>query len=71
MVARDSSGKPYGIEIQKTNEGAGTRIPRYNFALLDANESVPGDDTEKLSETYVIFITENDIYEEGLPLYPI
>ena len=59
IAARDSSGKPYDIEIQKVNEGAGARRARYNS----------GDDTEKLSETYVIFITENDIYEEGLPLY--
>ena len=40
---------------------------RYSFA----DELLPGDDTEKLPETYVIFITENDIYKEGLALYKI
>ena len=38
---------------------------------MDADELLPGDDTEKLPETYVIFITENDIYKEGLALYKI
>ena len=38
---------------------------------MDADELLPGGDTEKLPETYVIFITENDIYKEGLALYKI
>ena len=31
----------------------------------------PGDDFKDLAETYVIFITENDVFEAGLPIYHI
>jgi len=71
VFARDSKGKPYDIEVQRADKGAGAKRARYNSALMDADELLPGDDTEKLPETYVIFITENDIYKEGLALYKI
>ena len=30
---------------------------------MDANSILPGDDTVMLPETYVVFITENDVFE--------
>ncbi len=39
--------------------------------MMDANLLKKGEDFDKLPETWVIFITENDIMEKGLPLYPI
>ena len=71
IYARDSSDKPYDIEIQRAKDGAGAKRARYNSALMDAREILPGDDTEKLPETYVIFITEKDFYGEAKPLYKI
>ena len=44
---------------------------RYNSSLLDANVTEPGDNYENLAETYVIFITENDVLKAGLPIYHI
>jgi len=38
---------------------------------MDANSILLGDDTEMLPETYVIFITENDVLEGALPIYHI
>ena len=38
---------------------------------MDADITIPGADAENLPETYVIFITENDIYKKGKPLYKI
>lgn len=38
---------------------------------MDANITEPGDDYENLAETYVIFITENDVLKAGLPIYHI
>lgn len=69
--AEDSIGKVYNIEIQNTDSGAGARRARYNSALMDADATVPKMDTEKLSETYVIFITANDVLGGGIPLYHI
>ena len=71
MFAVDSEQKPYDIEIQRADEGAGARRARYNSAMMDADETVTGMDTENLPESYVIFITENDIYGKSQPLYKI
>ena len=69
--AEDSSGKIYDIEIQNADSGAGARRARYNSALMDAGTTVPMMNTENLPETYVIFITANDVLGEELPLYHI
>lgn len=71
IFARDSKGKPYDIEIQRADKGAGAKRARYNASLMDADETVPGMDPEKLPESYVIFITEHDIFKKGLPVYHI
>lgn len=71
MFAVDCEQKPYDIEIQRADEGAGARRARYNSAMMDADETVTGMDTENLPESYVIFITENDIYGKSQPLYKI
>ena len=39
--------------------------------MLDANIIEPGEEFEKLPETYVIFITENDVLGGNLPIYHI
>ena len=71
VYAKDSKGKLYDIEIQRADKGAGAKRARYNSALMDADATVPGMDPENLPESYVIFITENDIYKKGKPLYKI
>lgn len=71
VYAKDNKGKPYDIEIQRSDKGAGAKRARYNSALMDADITEPGEKAEKLSESYVIFITENDIYKKGKPLYKI
>ena len=38
---------------------------------MDSRELAKGEDFSKLPETWVIFITENDIYGEGFPLYHV
>lgn len=71
VYAKDNKGKPYDIEIQRSDKGAGAKRARYNSALMDADITEPGEEAEKLPESYVIFITENDIYKKGKPLYKI
>lgn len=67
----DVSDKRYDVEMQKADSGAKPKRARYNSSLMDANAILPGDDTELLPETYVIFITENDVLEGNLPIYHI
>lgn len=71
IIAHDSSGQVYNIEVQRRDSGALPKRARYNSALLDANISEPGEVMEKLPETYVIFITENDYFHMGLPIYHV
>ena len=71
VFARDSEQKPYDIEIQRADEGAGAKRARYNSAMMDTDETVTGMNTDELPESYVIFITENDIYGKNKPLYHI
>ena len=70
-VARDSTGKQFDVEIQQDNEGASPKRARYHSGLMDMNTLNPGLDFEKLPESYVIFITRDDILGYGLPIYHI
>ena len=69
VFARDSKGREYDIEIQRSDHGAEPRRARYNSALMDANALKSGEDFGKLRDTYVIFITENDVMGGGQELY--
>lgn len=71
IFADDSMDRKYNIEVQKSEKGAGSKRARYNSSLMDANAILPGDDVELLPENYVIFITENDLFGTGLPVYHI
>jgi hypothetical protein len=85
IYAKDTEGKLYDIEIQRSDEGAIPRRARYYSAMLDTNilkkEKKQGEDEfsadsgyniyKKLPETYVIFITENDVLKEGRAIYHI
>ena len=71
ILAVDEQNKAYNIEIQRNDCGAEVRRARYNSGLMDANITEPGDRYDQLYETYVIFITENDILKAGLPIYHI
>ena len=69
VFARDSEGKEYDIEIQRADKGAEPKRARYNSALMDANALDSGEDFGKLRDTYVIFITENDVMGDGQEVY--
>lgn len=71
IFATDGEGKIYNIEVQRSDHGAVAKRARYNAALMDANITAPGDKYQALNETYVIFITENDVIGAGLPLYHV
>ena len=69
VFARDSKGREYDIEIQRADKGAEPRRARYNSALMDANALKSGEDVARLRDTYVIFITENDVMRGGQDAY--
>ena len=67
----DSEGKKYDIEVQRGDEGAAVRRARYHASAIDVENLDSGDKFEELPDTYVIFITENDVLGQGKPVYKI
>lgn len=69
--ATDQTGREYDIEVQRADTGATAKRARFNSSLLDLNSLKKGDNFENLPETYVIFITENDVLGGGKAKYHI
>ncbi len=65
--AIDSTDKEFDVEIQRKDAGA--KRARHNSSLLDAHILKTGDDTEDIPDSYVIFITENDVMKGNQPIY--
>ena len=59
--AIDTDDKEMNIEIQRNDKGADAKRARHNSSLLDAHILKPGEETENIPDSYVIFITENDV----------
>ena len=67
-VAKDVENNFFNVEIQGENDGASPKRARYHCGLLDMNLLNPGDLFDSLPETYVIFITKNDILGYNRPI---
>ena len=61
----------YNVEIQRSDEGAIPRRARFNSSMIDSREVSKGTLFPDLPETYVIFITEHDVWKRGKPLYTV
>ncbi len=71
VYAKDSDGKIYDIEVQRADNGAGFKRARYHSSMIDVRMLKAGQEFDEIHDSYVIFITENDVIGEGLPLYHI
>lgn len=71
VFATDGDGNEYNIEIQNANTGAVPQRARYNSGLLDYHFLQPSKNWQDLPETYVIFITANDVLKGNRPIYHI
>lgn len=70
-VARDADGRQMNVEIQQENEGASPKRTRYHSGLMDMNTLNPGQDFNMLPESYVVFITRDDVLGYGLQIYHV
>ncbi|MGN0168633.1 MAG: nuclease [Acetatifactor sp.] len=66
--AVNGSGEEADIEIQRQDRGAGSRRARLHSAILDSSMLKAGQEFDEIADSYVIFITENDIYGAGEPI---
>ena len=71
IKAVDADGEVADIEIQRADRGSGVRRARYHSSMIDRTLLSKNEDFEDLPDTYVIFITENDKFDKGKPLYHI
>ena len=71
ILAEDENGRRFNVEIQRADEGAQAKRARFYSSVLDTAFLNAGHDYEELPESYVIFITENDVLNCNLPIYNI
>ena len=71
ILAEDEEGRKFNVEVQRSDEGSSPKRARFYSSALDMHFLDAGEKYEALPETYVIFITENDVMDEGRPLYTI
>ena len=71
ILAQDGLGRYFNVEVQRSDEGAPARRARYYSSVLDTHFLQPGVDYDDLPDSYVIFITENDVLKKNRPLYTV
>jgi hypothetical protein len=71
IVATDSTGRYFNVEVQRSNDGAHFRRARFHSSMLDARMLKEKQKFKELMDSYVIFITEKDIVGEGLATYHV
>lgn len=71
ILAKDSTGRLFNVEIQRSDEGAPAKRARFYSSALDTRFLRNGADYVDLPDTYVIFITENDVLQDNLPIYNV
>lgn len=69
--ATDSNGKKYDIEVQRSKYGANVKRARFHSAALDHRMLKESQDFKEIEESFVIFITETDVFGKGNPIYKI
>ena len=68
ILAIDGNGNNINVEIQRSNEGANVKRARYHSAMLDTHMLQKNHRFEDIKDSYVIFITEEDVFGRGLPI---
>lgn len=69
IYAVSSRGEEYDIEFQRSDDEAIPERAFYNLAMLKTNMLEKKRPYSELRKAVVIFITENDVIGDGLPLY--
>jgi predicted transposase/invertase (TIGR01784 family) len=71
IFAQDSTGRYIDVEVQRSTEGTHFRRARFHSSMLDTRMLTEKQKFQEMLDSYVIFITENDIVGLGLPLYHV
>lgn len=71
VLATDSEGRKLNLEVNRDDSTADRFRARFYSSSLDVEFLNKNQKFSELPETYVIFITENDIFKKGKPIYRI
>ena len=71
ITAEDEDGTRYNIEVQRDSEGAAPKRVRFHQVMMDKEILEPGSKWNDLPETFLIFITEKDVFGGNQPVYHI
>lgn len=71
VLAEDSEGKLYQIEIQRQDTVDHPRRVRYYGALADSEFLAKGREYYELPDRLQFYISEKDIWKEGETVYPV
>ncbi len=70
-VHASEKNEEFDIEIQRSNSGASPERTRYHISIMDTSSLSEQEDFTNLPTVYVIFITKEDIFGAGEPIYHI
>ena len=71
VVAEDSIGRVYNIEVQRADNLDHVRRVRYYCAMLDMAWLEKGGSYEELPDLYMIYLSEKDLWRGGRTLYTV
>lgn len=71
IYAVDGEGKNYDIEVQRASAGADGHRARFHSSMLDTRMLKAKQGFKELHDSYVIFITANDVMGAGRSLYHV
>lgn len=71
IVARDTDNKLYNIEVQRDKYKAPPQRARFHAAVTDITLLKDRQPFKEMPERYTIFITEEDKFGKGLPMYHV
>lgn len=69
ILAVDDNGHTYHFEVERSKERASVQRSRFTGAMVDSRLLKRGQDIKEIPNRYTIFITEEDMFNRGLPLY--
>lgn len=67
----DDEDQQYDLEVQRADSGARPERARYHAGALDVENLNAGQEFEELPTTYIIFITEKDIWKGRKAIYHV
>lgn len=71
IYAVDGNDKVYDIEVQRVSEGADVHRARFHSSMIDTKMLKAGQEFKEIHDSYVIFITANDVIGAGCSLYHV